>query len=106
MREAIEKAILWLLELIGRCLLWLLYMSGFVFLWGTPVLMLCFGDGSGGETSEVCCWIWIILLYPATIGALLFTLYEYLVVKYKGGKMPNNEFTRYMTSEGTNMYFE
>lgn len=97
MKRTFELFALWVIEHVAKLLEKLFVTAFVVFLYVFPIWVLLFENE--GDLCDGICLFWIIVLYPSTLGSLIYNYYRHLICKYRDGKMPNNDFTRYMESD-------
>ena len=93
--EKLELFLLNLIEFSYKLLKWLFIISFLGFLYLAPIYALIFESRSWKVLSI----FWIIFLHVPTFLSLIYCYYCYLIEKYRGGKLPNNAFIRYMESK-------
>lgn len=94
--EKFELFLLSLIEFSYKLLKWLFIISFLGFLYLAPIYALIFEDSRGMKMFSI---MWIIFLHVPTFLSLIYCYYCYLIKKYRGGKLPNNAFIRYMESK-------
>lgn len=96
MKRAFELLMLWLIENTAKLCNKLISAVFLLSLYVTPLCILMYGNGD--DFADAICLFWIIILYPSTFFSLAYSYYRYLICKYRDGKMPNNDYTRFMES--------
>lgn len=94
--EKFELFLLSFIEFLYKLAKWLFIISFLGFLYLAPIYVLIFEDSRGMKMFST---MWIIFLHVPTFLSLIYCYYCYLIKKYRGGKLPNNAFIRYMESK-------
>lgn len=96
MKRAFELLMLWLIENTAKLCNKLISAAFLLSLYITPLCIIIYENGD--DFVDAICLFWIILIYPSTFFSLAYLYYRYLICKYRNGKMPNNDYTRFMES--------
>ena len=96
MKRAFELLMFWLIENTAKLCNKLISAALLLSLYVIPLCTLMYGNGD--DFVDAICLFWIIILYPSTFFSLAYSYYRYLICKYRDGKMPNNDYTRFMES--------
>lgn len=94
--EKFELFLLSLIEFLYKLAKWLFIISFLGFLYLAPIYTLIFEEDRAWRVLSI---FWIIFLHVPTLLSLIYCYYCYLIKKYRGGKLPNNAFIRYMESK-------
>lgn len=92
--KLVELFMLWLIVNTAKLLEKIILIAFLLVLYALPPYSLMYGDGD--KLVDGICLFWIIVLYPATFLTLAYSYYRHLICKYRDGKMPNNECTKFM----------
>lgn len=96
MKRAFELLMLWLIENTAKLCNKLISVALLLSLYIIPLYTLIYENGD--DFVDAICLFWIIILYPSTFFSLAYSYYRYLICKYRDGKIPNNDYTRFMES--------
>ena len=80
MRRKFELFMLWLIESIAKLIKIITVVSFFYALYIYPLLI--FFNNNWGVFESIC-FLWILIIYPTTITAIVSLYYDYLKEKYK-----------------------
>lgn len=96
MKRVFELLMLRLIENTAKLCNKLISAAFLLSLYVIPLYTLMYENGD--DFVDAICLFWIIILYPSTFFSLAYSYYRYLICKYRDGKMPNNDCTRFMES--------
>lgn len=94
MGRIFELFMLWLIVNTAKLLEKIILVVFLLALYVLPLYTLIYGNEN--KLVDGACLLMIIILYPATFFSLVYSYYRHLICKYRDGKMPNNDYTKFM----------